>query len=88
MPKDIDVYKQLVHDYGMVMTVDELARVLKYPSSNAVRQAHAAGRLPVPLQRFPGRRALFAPTHKVADAIVGLDISPSQAVHKEPEMVK
>jgi hypothetical protein len=62
-------YSDLFEAYGPVLTVDELARVLKYPSASAVRQAHAAGNLPVRLGRFPGRRTLLARTREVADAI-------------------
>ncbi|MHB8742062.1 MAG: hypothetical protein ACYC9L_02970 [Sulfuricaulis sp.] len=37
-----------------------LARMLGYPSANALRHAHGRGRLPVPLFTMPGRRGLFA----------------------------
>ena len=69
MTSDTETYSDLFRTYGPVLTVDELARVLKYPSAGAVRQAHAAGNLPVPLGRFPGRRTLLARTREVADAI-------------------
>lgn len=71
-----ETYRDLFAAYGPVLTVDELARVLKYPSASAVRQAHAAGSLPVQLGRFSGRRTLLARTRDVADAIetgLGLD---------------
>jgi hypothetical protein len=76
MLSDTDTYTDLFETYGPMLTVDELARVLKYPSASAVRQAHAAGSLPVQLGRFPGRRTLLARTREVADAIetrLGLD---------------
>jgi hypothetical protein len=69
MARDPKTYSDLFKAYGPVLTVDELARVLKYPSPSAVRQAHAAGSLPVQLGRFPGRRTLLAKTREVADAI-------------------
>ena len=69
MISDTETYMDLFQAYGPVLTVDELARVLKYPSASAVRQAHAAGNLPVQLGRFPGRRTLLARTREVADAI-------------------
>ena len=74
MPSDTKLYPDLLATYGPVLTVDEIARLLKYPSPSAVRQAHAAGNLPVPLGRFPGRRALFARTWEVAKAIERLDL--------------
>lgn len=69
MVSDTDTYSDLFKAYGPVLTVDELALILKYPSAGAVRQAHAAGNLPVQLGRFPGRRTLLAKTREVADAI-------------------
>lgn len=74
MSDDRDLYTDLLTAYGPVLTVDEVAKLLKYPSSNAVHQAHAAGNLPVPLGRFPGRRALFARTCEVADAVERLNL--------------
>jgi hypothetical protein len=48
--------------YGELLTLDDLAAILKYPSPQAVRKAHARGRLPVRLFRLPNRRELFAST--------------------------
>jgi hypothetical protein len=59
--------------YGELMTSDEVADVLRYSSGAAVRQAHAAGRLPVRLVRFRPRRTLFTFSLEVAAAIDALD---------------
>jgi hypothetical protein len=48
--------------YGELLTLDDLAAILKYPSPQAVRKAYARGRLPVRLFRLPNRRELFAST--------------------------
>lgn len=74
MTANHDLYTDLLATFGPVLTVEEVAKLLKYPSSNAVRQAHAAGNLPVSLGRFPGRRALFARTCEVADAVERLNL--------------
>jgi len=43
-----------------VIDTQQIARLLAYPSANAVRQAHRRGSLPVPLFRLGARRRLFA----------------------------
>ncbi len=43
-----------------MIDTQQLARLLAYPSANAVRQAHRRGDLPVPLFRVGTRRRLFA----------------------------
>ena len=60
---------RLRNKYGELLTVDELAEVLRYSSGASVRKAHAAGRLPVVLRKFPNRRGLFATTESVAQAL-------------------
>jgi hypothetical protein len=65
--------KRLLERYGELLTASDLAEVLKYSSDAAVRKAHAAGRLPVPLRRFPNRRGLFATVESVAAAISRLN---------------
>lgn len=61
--------KRLRDKYGELLTVSELAEVLRYSSGASVRKAHAAGRLPVSLQKFPHRRGLFATAESVANAL-------------------
>ena len=63
----------MLEKYGEVLTPADLAEVLRYSSDAAVRKAHAAGRLPVPLRRFPNRKGLFATVESVAAAISQLN---------------
>jgi len=65
--------QRLLEKYGEVLTPADLAEVLRYSSDAAVRKAHAAGRLPVPLRRFPNRKGLFATVESVAAAISQLN---------------
>jgi len=44
----------------VVITTQQVATLLSYPSASAVRQAHQRGTLPVPLYRLGGRRRLLA----------------------------
>lgn len=69
MHSDFDIHQHLLTRYGLFLTVEEVAEVFRYPSASAVRQAHAAGRLPVRLVRFSGRRALFADAEEVATVV-------------------
>ena len=46
---------QLVHRYGQLMTLTDLADVLRYPSVQALRKARIRGQLPLELIRFPNR---------------------------------
>jgi len=66
--------------YGELLTCEELATLLKYSSASAVRQAHAAGKLPVTLFRLPGRRPLFA------DATEVVHVLDSAKIQGESEM--
>ncbi len=43
-----------------VVTTQQVAALLSYPSASAVRQAHQRGTLPVPLYRLGSRRRLLA----------------------------
>lgn len=65
--------KRLLERYGELLTAADLAEVFRYSSDSAVRKAHAAGRLPVSLRRFPNRRGLFATVESVAAAISRLE---------------
>lgn len=56
----------LLTRYGEMLTLDELAAVLKYPSRQALHQAQRRGRLPVNLIRLPKRRGWFASTREIA----------------------
>ena len=60
---------RLVERYGEVMTSEDIACVLRYRSAAAVRQAYAAGRLPVKLFKIGQRRQLFAYAEDVARLI-------------------
>lgn len=60
---------RLLNKYGELLNVNEVAEVLRYKSGASVRKAHAAGRLPVVLRKFPNRRGWFATAESVASAL-------------------
>lgn len=66
--------------YGDFMTLQDLARALKYPSAEAVKKAHARGKLPVTLFRIDGRRNLYGSTQSVVELIKQRCMVPHEAM--------
>ena len=58
--------ERLFSRYGELVSAAELARLLKFPTADALRKAHERGQLPISVVRMPGRRGLFASTWSVA----------------------
>ena len=65
----IDYAQLLIAEYGVLLSVEDLAKLFKYPNTEAVRRAHYMGRLPVTLRPFPSRRGLFVTANEVADVL-------------------
>ncbi len=65
--------------YGNLLTLNDLACVLRYPSVHAIRKAHSRGRLPLPLVKMPPRRGWFATPLAVAELLESLDSDPAAA---------
>lgn len=59
--------------YGELLTIAEIAEVLKYKTVYAVKKAHLRGHLPIELKRFPHRRGLFATAEAVSRCLEELD---------------
>jgi hypothetical protein len=64
-----DFAKILIEEYGLFLSANDLARLFKYSSGEAVRKAEKDGRLPVTLRRFPDRGGLYVPVHEVAEVV-------------------
>ncbi len=60
---------RLRKQYCALMTVKELAEVLRYPSADAVRVAYRRGRLPVRLYKFERRKGYYAKIEEVAKCL-------------------
>lgn len=56
----------LVERHGLMISGDDLRRVLGYPSGDAFRQALARAIVPVPVFSLPNRRGKFALAKDVA----------------------
>lgn len=65
--------ERILDRYGELLTAADVAEVFRYSSAAAVRQAHAAGRLPVLLRQFANRRGWFASAASVVEALNQLD---------------
>lgn len=48
-----------------ILNAVEAARLMGFPSSEALTKARQTGRLPIPMFQIPGRRGWFAATHVV-----------------------
>jgi hypothetical protein len=59
--------------YGELLTLRDLAVVLRYPSLAAIRKARSRGRLPLKLVQLPPRRGWFATPKAVAELLDALD---------------
>ena len=59
-PRDTIVNRSRPGTNEVIVDTQELARLLAYPSANAIRQAHRRGTLPIALFHLGARRRLFA----------------------------
>lgn len=64
---------QLTKRFGDVLSTEDLATVLRYPSAEAVVKAHSRGVLPVPLEKLPNRRSYFVTARVVAECLDELE---------------
>lgn len=80
MPKTVtdDRLKRLLQKYGELLTLKELAAVLRYPSVGAIRTAAHRGRLPVRLYQFSQKRGKYAKTEEVAACLNAMETDDKQ----------
>jgi len=77
--KQTDYAKYLISEYGVFLSVDDLAKLFNYASGEAVRKAHHAGRLPVKLRTFQDRRGFYVTAFEVAEVVRKFDhINPQE----------
>lgn len=77
MPADkpSDRERMLCEKYGEILTLADIAKVLRFPSRQAVLKAHLRGRLPISLVKVPNRRGWFATARAIANLLDELDAS-------------
>jgi hypothetical protein len=63
-----------------VLSGPETARIMGFPTTEALYKARQAGRLPIDLFRLPGRRGWFAATPAVK-AWLEASLSPTGTTH-------
>ena len=64
---------QLKAEFGELLNTADVARVLRYRTTQAVRKARIRGALRIPMQRIPGRRGWYATARAVADYLNTFD---------------
>lgn len=64
--------------YGELLTLRDLAEVLKYSSVSAIRQARLRGTLAVHTQQIRGRKGWFATATEVAVFLKSLETPPRE----------
>lgn len=74
---------RLLRKYGELLTLKELAEVLRYPSIGAVRIAAHRGRLPVRLYQFSKKRGKFAKAEEVAACLNAMESDDNTKDEKE-----
>jgi len=65
----------LIERYGEILTLAEVAQVMRYPSAAALRKARARHRLPFELFKLPNRRGWFVTARTLASALSKMDDS-------------
>ena len=63
----------LTAQYGELMSMDEVASMLRYPTAGAAHKALKRGTFPIRMMQLPQRRGLFATTRVVAAYLSSLD---------------
>jgi hypothetical protein len=66
VPNTQSLENQILNAYGALLDSADLARLLGYPSTDAVRTARKRGKLPVPMFKLPNRKGWFANSNEVA----------------------
>jgi len=75
-----ELERHLQATYGSVLTLAEIARVFRYPTTQAAQKANARGKLPVVLSKMPHRRKWFASARSVAEALARLEVKETAAM--------
>lgn len=70
-----EMHAMLIREYGGVLDTATTARLMGYPSADAVREARLQKRLPIEMFRLPHRRGWFASAESVARWLSGVQPS-------------
>jgi|GEM_PF-1244510 len=68
----VSVGSRLYQRYGELMRLDELAAVLRYPTSDALRKAIARGHVSFATIKIENRRGIFIKTASVVEYLQSL----------------
>lgn len=76
VPRLVRLEQEVRERYGDLLTIRDLAALLRYPSAEAVRKAHQRDQLPLALVRMAPRRGWFATARAVAELLERLESQP------------
>lgn len=65
MKNDSELSSRLHEKYGEIMSLNEVATTLKFPTTDSVRKSLARGALKLSVVRLPQRRGMFVKTSDV-----------------------
>ena len=71
--------RALAEKYGELMSLEDVAKALRYPSVQSARKAILRGSFPLNMIRLPPRRGLYIPVKHVAIYLATLDCVPGSA---------
>lgn len=80
--------QDLLTRYGALLTSEEVARVLRFKSKDALMKARRRDALPIALFSIPGRKGLFATSADVASWVESLGASHPAAEKTATEETK
>lgn len=75
---------QLTAQFGALLSTSDIAQVLRYRSTQAVRKARIRGALTIPMRQLPGRRGLYATARAVAAYLEDLDSTTTSTPQEAP----
>jgi len=81
VPTTPSIQQDLIARYGLLLTSEEVARLLRFKSKEALMKARRRHVLPIELFSIAGRRGLFAKATELATWVENLESSSeSQAL--------
>ncbi len=85
---DVEAHSPLLSDVEFflprapILSAAETARIMGFPTCEALNKARQTGRLPIPMFQLPGRRGWFAARHVVKAWLEGALVGSSSNIQR------